>query len=276
MQCNTTPFGKPLPHCNQVDLWLLPVDELTNILREEYDSILSSKERDFSKQIIIQDEKDLYVSARALLRTLLYRYTNLPTLEWHFEKNSFGRPYITHPQQHRNIRFNISHTSGLVACSISTSHEVGVDIESILQNRNFHKISRDFFSEQEANSLNSIPPHEVKHLFYTYWTLKEAYLKARGIGLSLPLSSFWFELSMFPRIFFSSECKDTSKNWRFISKSITNKHLLALAIRTNSTADINVRVYQAQPHSLGELRIDTSYIIDCPVSITLTGPRQLS
>lgn len=216
----------------------------------------------------MQDKKDLFISAKALLRKLFYCYTNVLTSEWQFERNLFGRPYISEPRQHRNIHFNISHTKGLIACLISTSHEVGVDIENIFQNRDFLGISRNFLSEKEVNSLNSTPYHKLGRTFYMYWTLKEAYLKARGVGLSLPLSSFWFELSQFPRIFFSPKCVDIAKNWYFVSKLITKEHLLSLAVCANSVSHINVRVYRMQHNSLGELDIDKNY------SIVIPAPQQ--
>lgn len=262
---NVPPFGKRLPHHRQVDLWLFPVGELTDNRRKAYEDILSSEEGDFSKKIIMQDKNTLFISSKALLRTLLCYYTNATASEWRFERNSFGRPYISEPRQFRNIRFNISHTKGLVACLISTSHEVGIDIENIFQNRDFLGISRNFFSENEVNSLYSAPSHKVGRLFYMYWTLKEAYLKARGVGLSPPLSSFWFEQTPFPRIFFSPKCGDNAKHWRFASKLISNEHLLALAIRASHEANINVRVCWAQHHSLDKLRIDSSYSIVIPV-----------
>lgn len=285
---------KGFPHHDQIDLWLFPVGALTDVLRKEYEDILSREERDSYKKIIIQDKKDLFISTKALLRKLLYWYTGVPASEWLFEKNLFGRPCIREPSQYRGIRFNISHTKGLMACSISTFYEVGIDIENIFHDRDFVGISRIFFSEQEVDSINSASSHEIGRTFYMYWTLKEAYLKARGVGLSLPLSSFWFEPTPFPlpRIFFSPgghDNKATLDNeahhahffslaspkggvgadecWRFISKSVTHEHMLALAVRASRVANINVRVYRAQHHVLAKLRIDSSYNIVVPAPL---------
>jgi 4'-phosphopantetheinyl transferase len=263
-------FGAGLPRHGQVDLWLFPVGELTDALRKEYVDILFCEEIELSKKIIIQEKKDIFISTKALLRKILHYYTNVPTSAWRFERNLFGKPYISEPSQHRNIHFNISHAKGLIACLISTSYEVGVDVENILKNRDFLGISRNVFSEKEVDLLNATSSHRLGRTFYMYWTLKEAYLKARGVGLSLPLTSFWFELSPFPRIFLGPECMDTAKNWYFASKLITKEYLLSLAVCANSVSHINVRVYRMQHNSLGEFGIDRSY------STVIPAPQQNS
>ncbi|MEW5755627.1 MAG: 4'-phosphopantetheinyl transferase superfamily protein [Pseudomonadota bacterium] len=257
---NISPFKKRLPRHNQIDLWLFSVGILTDALRNEYENILSGEEHDFCNKIAIQDKKDLFISSKVLLRKLLYCYTSVPASQWRFAINSFGRPCISEPSQYRSVQFNISHAKGLMACSISTFHEVGVDVENISRDRDFLGISRAFFCEREVDSLTSAPSHEVGRMFYTYWTLREAYLKAKGVGLSSPLSSFWFEQVPFPRICFRHECKEAGKRWRFVSKRITDEHILALAIRANHKANINVRVYRAQDHA-GKFRVDRSYNI---------------
>ena len=286
---SSLPHVKGLPRHGQIELWLFPVSALTDVLRKEYEDILSSDERDFYKKIVIQDKKDLFITTKALLRKLLYWYTSVPTSEWSFEKNLFGRPYIREPSQYRGVRFNISHAKGLMAYSFSTFYEIGIDIENIFNDRDFVGISRVFFSEKEVDSINSAPSHKIGRTFYMYWTLKEAYLKARGIGLSLPLSSFWFEPMPLPRTFFSLGGYDNKaapdneahhahsfslaspqggvgadECWRFISKTVTHEHILALAVRASHVANINVRVYRAQHHAVGTLSIDSSYNIVIP------------
>lgn len=244
-----------IPQQDEVDLWLLQIDH-ANIQVEQYCNLISLEERAMSKRIAIQKERDLFISARALLRAVLCSYTGSDAGEWRFDNNEFGRPFISRPRQHKNIQFNLSHTIGLVACTVSAHHDVGVDIENIMQDRDFKEISRHFFSETEIHSLDISAPDQMRHKFYTYWTLKEAYLKARGLGLSLPLTSFWFDRSTFPRIYFRSEDKDKAGNWRFMSTSITKEHRLALAIGSTYPGTINARTYWLGPDFPARFDID--------------------
>ena len=92
-----------------------------------------------------------------------------------------------------DLRFNISHTDGLIACAVTIGREVGVDVEHI--NRHLtHDVADRFFAPREVADLQSLPDEEQQRVFFDYWTLKEAYIKARGFGLALPLGDFAFTL----------------------------------------------------------------------------------
>ena len=93
-----------------------------------------------------------------------------------------------------DLRFNLSHTDGLIACAVTIGREVGVDVEHI-QRRLTHDVAGRFFAPREVDDLKALPEDEQQRVFFDYWTLKEAYIKARGFGLALPLGDFAFTLA---------------------------------------------------------------------------------
>ncbi len=93
-----------------------------------------------------------------------------------------------------DLRFNISHTDGLIACAVTIGREVGVDVEHVGR-RLTHDVAGRFFAPREVADLRALPDDEQQRVFFDYWTLKEAYIKARGFGLALPLGDFAFKLN---------------------------------------------------------------------------------
>ena len=107
-------------------------------------------------------------------------------------RNVHGRPEILdRPAGVPDLRFNLSHTDGLIACAVTIGREVGVDVEHVGR-RLTHDIAGRFFAPREVADLKSLPVAEQPRVFFDYWTLKEAYIKARGFGLALPLGDFAF------------------------------------------------------------------------------------
>src|SRR5690606_33310169 len=90
--------------------------------------------------------------------------------------------------------FNLSHTDGLIACAVSRGREVGVDVEWLDRRGGDIDVADRFFSRYEVQALYAQPPERRRDRFFRYWTLKESYIKARGMGLALPLDRFSFEL----------------------------------------------------------------------------------
>ena len=135
------------------------------------------------------------------------------------------------------LRFNLSHTTGLVACAVALSDDVGIDIE---WNRRPAPIAvaRRFFTDAEAAAILSLPSSERDERFFLYWTLKEAYVKAKGVGLLLPFDSFCFHVdpeNLNHIVLESSE--DDPRMWRLVSW-VLGEHRCSLAVRRPETPDI--------------------------------------
>jgi 4'-phosphopantetheinyl transferase len=192
---------------------------------------------------VVQPPRDQFVTARALLRTRLSSYTGVPELEWRFAENDHGRPYVVEPREFRHIRFNLSHTSELVACAFSAQHEIGVDVESTARTLDFRGLASSYFAPCEVADVRTRPDEQLRAAFFSYWTLKEAYIKGRGLGLALPLDCFWFDLSRDPPLLdCDARCGDDPTQWQFRKAVPTEQHLLALGVRAAPGIDLDVEL----------------------------------
>lgn len=149
--------------------------------------LLSDDELERAKRFHFARDRDHYTAARAALRVILGRYLNLPPAGLRFKYNSFGKPTLDGGAG--GLRFNLSHSGGLALYAVALGREVGVDVEH-LKDEMDGGVAERFFSPSEVAALRSLAPEAQKRAFFDCWTRKEAYIKARGEGLSLPLDSF--------------------------------------------------------------------------------------
>lgn len=251
-----------LPPAEVVDVWLLSIAALTDDVRAFHERQLSEEELARARRYLVAHARDEFVAARALLRTQLSRYTGAPIKSWQFESNRFGRPSIASPMDHRHIRFNVSHTNGLVACAVSAEHEIGVDLENVTRRLDVLSLAQAFFAPPEREALARLPLEEGRSRFFSYWTLKESYIKARGMGLSVPLDAFWFELGHPPRLHCEERCQDSPDRWQFVLEQPTREHRLALAVASPPPSSIDVRLFW-MTHDLVPVR--PSFGVGCRV-----------
>lgn len=213
-----------------------------------YLALMSPDERERMARLVFERDRRSFLLTRALVRTMLSRYAAVPPAAWTFIANVHGRPEILdRPSGVPDLRFNLSHTDGLIACAVTIGREVGVDVEHI-QRRLTHDIAGRFFAPREVSDLRALPEHAQPLAFFDYWTLKEAYIKARGFGLALPLADFAFILAppAPPRIAFEPALNDDPETWQFAQDWPTPNHRLALAVRREG-ADLPVRIRTVIP-----------------------------
>jgi 4'-phosphopantetheinyl transferase len=231
----------------QVDVWLTPLSVITDDLQRAYERLLNASEHARWQRFAVPNPQLQYLVARTLLRTTLSQYAGAPTGVWQFDTNPHGRPFISGPADFRALQFNLSHTEGLVACAVARECEVGVDVENVGREIDIAELAPSVFAPMELASLAQRPPGERRDLFFSYWTLKEAYIKARGMGLSLALDGFWFDLTAAsPRAYFTERCPDDSDRWRFRQYAPTRQHKLAVAVATPAN-ELDIRVRWAVP-----------------------------
>jgi 4'-phosphopantetheinyl transferase len=151
---------------------------------------LDEAEKARSRSFRFDRDRIGYVTAHALLRAALADMTGWHPAELRFDAGPHGKPGLL-PSQQRGCRvhFSLSHAPGRVGCAIARGGDVGFDIEEVRLPAPL-EVAERFFSPAEVAHLRGLPPGEQEERFYVLWTLKEAYLKARGCGLSLPLGSF--------------------------------------------------------------------------------------
>ncbi len=134
----------------------------------------------------IERVRNRFVVGRGLLRTLLGRYVGVPGEALELAYGDHGKPFLVQA----GPRFNLSHSGGVALFAFSSSADVGVDVELADRCVDPLKIAGRFFSPAEVGTLRSLPEALRRGAFLTCWTRKEAFIKARGDGLSLPLDSF--------------------------------------------------------------------------------------
>ncbi len=133
-----------------------------------------------------------FLLGKVLLRQVLSQYLPGSRPEyWRFTTNSYGKPVLANAPDGATVHFNLSHADGLVACVLSRDFEVGIDVENTGRPVNLD-IVRRYFAPSEVAYLEQLHPDQQQATFFRFWTLKEAYVKVRGIGLSLPLEQFAF------------------------------------------------------------------------------------
>jgi 4'-phosphopantetheinyl transferase len=215
----------------QIDVWLTSLSGVSSDLQLEYLQLLSEPERAKWKRFVARDAQLQYLVSRALARTALSKYAAVPECAWEFETNRYGRPHVSKPQAARNILFNLSNTTGLVVCAVAIDCEIGIDVENIMRALDIDALAPAVFAPMELADVRRSPSGDRRERFFSYWTLKEAYIKGRGMGLSLPLDAFWFDLNgLSPRLNVTSRCPDRPERWRFHRYAPTPEHRMAIAV----------------------------------------------
>lgn len=214
---------------------------------ERYRALLNAEERAREARFHFDADKERFVIGRALARLQLSRFLGGDPRTWPLVTNAHGRPELASPTP-RPLGFNVSHTHGLVACAVTGTTDVGVDVEDISR-RLTHDIADRFFAPREVADLRALSATEQARVFFDYWTLKEAYIKARGMGLALPLAHFAFLLRppALPTISFDPEIDDDPETWQFAQSWPTEQHRLALAVRRPPGRDLEVRIQAMVP-----------------------------
>jgi 4'-phosphopantetheinyl transferase len=215
---------------------------------DTYRALLTPDELERMARLIFERDRRTFLITRAHVRTMLSRYAPVNPADWRFIANAHGRPEILdRPEGVPDLRFNLSHTEGLIACAVTVGREVGVDVEHIGR-RLLHDVPGRFFAAREVVDLKSLPAADQPRVFFDYWTLKEAYIKARGFGLALPLGDFAFRLAPPDpvEITFEPSLKDDPATWQFVQAWPTPQHRLGLAVRRIGK-DLPVRIREVVP-----------------------------
>ncbi|WAP67159.1 4'-phosphopantetheinyl transferase family protein [Jiella pelagia] len=195
--------------------------------------LLNPAERARYERYRVEGARREYLTGRALVRASLSRYADVDPADWRFEANRYGRPSVAAEQAHLapGLVFNLSHTRGLVALAVGRDCDLGVDVEWIDRDNELAKLCDRYFAPSEAAYARAGEGAELKERFFAFWTLKEAYIKARGMGLALPLDGFAYDITgEAPTIRFEPTCPDDPGRWRFMRRAMGPVHRLALAI----------------------------------------------
>jgi 4'-phosphopantetheinyl transferase len=190
--------------------------------------MLDAEERRRADSYRFARDRNLFIAAHALLRTMLSDATGCSTASWRYVNGEHGKPALAGAGAECGLHFNLCHTDGYSACAVSR-YEVGLDIEASDRPTNLD-LSRQVFSPGEASLAQS-----DANLFFRFWTLKEAFIKATGEGLHRPFDSFSFRFDPV-RIAFhpgreNTPCSDDPDTWQFAECRPAPYRPLAVAVR---------------------------------------------
>jgi 4'-phosphopantetheinyl transferase len=153
-------------------------------------TVLNLDEIARADRFLMDVHRNRFIAGRALLRDLLAGYLGLPPEAIRFAYNEWGKPALAPGLAASDLRFNLSHSQDLAMYAFVLERDVGVDLEMIRAEVANERVAENFFSRWEVETLRALPREHQVEAFFNCWTRKEAYVKARGQGLSIELSSF--------------------------------------------------------------------------------------
>jgi 4'-phosphopantetheinyl transferase len=214
-----------------VHIWFRFTTSLGEPELSEAVGLLSPSERERCARFMFDDDRRDFAVGHALLRTTLSLYDGRPPGRWSFETNAYGRPFIERDlgRAHR-LLFSLSHTRGLVACAVTSGADVGVDVASVDRAADPGRVSEQWFSASEISQLERCSQAERPVRFIELWALKEAFVKAIGLGLSFPCSGMTFDLTRERAIVFTPPVEYSGHVWRCALFGFGSRYRLALVV----------------------------------------------
>jgi 4'-phosphopantetheinyl transferase len=235
----------------EIHVWLAFYDQISEErLHVAYRELLDATEKQQEPRFYFARDRRRYLVTRALVRTVLSRYVSIDPRAWIFSTNAYGRPEIVNAEaKDAYLSFNISHTHSLIVLGVTTRRALGVDVENVRAREVSIDIADRYFAPQEVAALAAVPAHQQQDRFFEYWTFKEAYIKARGMGLSLPLDKFGFryphdhavEIAIHP------ELADDPARWQFWQFRPAPEYLVAICAERTGARSPQLIVRQAIP-----------------------------
>jgi 4'-phosphopantetheinyl transferase len=188
------PPASPRPARGEVHVWRVDLARSAPRASRLAD-ILSTDERERAGRFRFEKDRRHFVLSRAALRTILGLYLESSPESVRFTHNSFGKPLLAGDAARGPLHFNASNSHELALYAFSAEHEVGVDVEYVRAEFASEEVAGRFFSRREVEALRGLAPELRARAFFDCWARKEAYIKARGEGLSYPLDKFAVSLA---------------------------------------------------------------------------------
>ena len=240
----------------EAHVWLVRPDDIRDSKQlNAYLELLSDDERERYERFHFAVHRKLYLVSHALVRTTLSRYADISASKWKFSTGEFGRPEISMASKAPRLRFNLSHTEGLAACVVCLDLDCGLDVERLHRVRDLDGVARRVFTPHELEDLRGRSGNSLQGRFTDYWTLKEAYMKARGKGFQLPPQTFSIRLTKCgedrARLEFPTGFDDRADQWQLalypLSHWEKNPYRLGVALRKDAAGTRRIVIRQTIP-----------------------------
>ena len=217
---------------HEVHVWRAKLDRPADEVQRLRD-LLTDDELERASRFVFERDRQRFIVARGTLRSILGRYIPVSPGQLRFSYNPYGKPFLAPEFSSHLLNFNLSHSGSMALCALTRNMEIGVDIERLRPDFAYDEIAERFFSANEVVVLRTIPAEEQLQAFYNCWTRKEAYIKAHGKGLSLPLDSFdvSFAPGDLPRVLITRENPQESSHWTLLDLQPGPGYVGALAVK---------------------------------------------
>ena len=180
-------------------------------------------------------DREMFLLGRVMARAMVGNAAGWAPTSWQWQEGPHGRPEIAAPPT--PLRFNLAHSAGLVVCALANDHDIGIDLEDLERPPIDRHLVRRYCAPAEAEDIESRGEHGWRDRFLHYWTLKEAYLKARGLGISVHLADICFTLDGDrARIAFLGSLAGSDDRWTFRLSRLTPRHLMTVAAPVTTPA----------------------------------------
>lgn len=206
-------------------------------------ALLDDAERERAGQFHVEADRQSYIAAHALLRRMLSDRLPVAPSDWQFTLNPQGKPEAVLPPEAPAWRLNLSHTRGMVAVALAIGHEVGVDVERRCRHGLSLDLAHQFFAPDEVAMLHSLPAEELDDGLIETWTLKEAVIKAMGLGLSMSLQAFSVRRDRLDVTF--APAASPEDGWLLRRMTPAPDYALALALRHPAPDSVSIDVAPA-------------------------------
>ena len=240
----------------EIHLWLAFYDEINDeSVFSAHRSVLNEVERRQESRFYFVADRRRYLVTRALVRTVLSHYAPLSPERWVFSTNRYGRPQIANEEGRvAGLSFNVSHTHSVIVLAVAKCRELGVDVENVYAGVSIDLADR-FFAPHEVEALGRLPPDLRRDRFFEYWTFKESYIKARGMGLSIPLDKFSFNCEHDHRVALTihPDLGDNPMRWQFWQFRPTSSYLVAICAERLDSSRSQLVVRKVVPMADEEL-----------------------
>ena len=174
---------------DKVHVWRASL-EVTASRVQTLQNTLATDELSRAERFYFEKDRKRFVVARGLLRAILSRYLSIEASQLRFCYSPYGKPALATTPGQDVLSFNVSHSHGLALYAVTRGREIGIDLERVRADLDCEQIAARFFSPRENAVLRALPTELKSKAYFNCWTRKEAYIKARGGGLSLPLDQF--------------------------------------------------------------------------------------
>lgn len=235
---------------DEAHVWVISPESLKNsVVLEACLGMISDQEHERYSRFRFAEDRHRYLVSHALVRTVLSKYARISPDAWVFAESEYGKPFISNPG-FSAIRFNLSHTDGLAACILALGCDCGIDVEKVHDRHSLIDVAERMFSGEEVEQMRQLKGREQLEYFFLHWTLREAYVKAQGLGISFPTRNLNFKIKPSGEvdIEFLTEIEQKPEDWQLKILTMTDDHVAAAAVCRPDQADKAIVQYQLKDY----------------------------